>query len=410
MTSVLRQEASRFVFRPITVNSEGNGKDSPALAAILRDEIAHGGPITCARFMEVALYHPELGYYERDHKIVGQCGDFYTSVSVSELFGQMLAFQFAEWLEEIANRQLPIANLQIVEAGAHDGQLAEDVLHWLQMRRPDLFARLEYWILDPSPRRQLWQRDRLNKFAPRVRWFANWGEIHQVGGVSGVIFANELLDAFPVHRLAWSVAEQQWFEWGVKTAGESFIWTRLPQLSANVAALREPAVALNNRYGELRERAWANLAPVLPDGFVLERTPRAELWWETAAQSLRIGKLLTLDYGHNLNETINPTRPTGTLRAYRNHQLVTDILADPGEQDITANVNFAGVTLAGERAKLATIELIEQSRFLTRVAQRTMRRPASFGEWTSEQARQFQTLTHPDHLGRSFSVLLQQRA
>lgn len=401
------------MFRRVIANREADCKPSPSLAEILREEIARAGPLPCARFMEQALYHPEHGYYERDRSVVGKRGDFYTSVSVGELFGQLLAFQFAEWLGECGARNaeegMADAPLQIVEAGAHDGQLAEDILLWLQRRRPDLLTRIEYWILDPSVRRQEWQRGRLSMFAPRVKWFANWGEIQQAGSVNGVIFANELLDAFPVHRLAWSAGEQRWCEWGVRTAGDRFVWTRLAELHEHVAALAQPAAALSNLDESLRESSWASLAPVLPDGFILELAPFAELWWNIAAQSLRQGKLLTFDYGHTTGDVINPAKPGGTLRAYRDHHLVDDVLAAPGTQDITAHVNFAALTQAGVRAGLTTTELTEQSRFLTRIAQRTMQQPAVFCEWTRERVRQFQTLSHPDHLGRSFSVLLQER-
>ncbi|MBI5801066.1 MAG: SAM-dependent methyltransferase [Verrucomicrobia bacterium] len=397
------------MFRRVIANGGADCKPSPQVEQILRDEIARGGPVPCSRFMEVALYQPEHGYYERDRSVVGQRGDFYTSVSVGPLFGQMLGFQFAGWIEEIGGRQPATCNLQIVEAGAHDGQLAEDILNWLQRHRPDLAACIEYWILDPSVRRQEWQRERLSMFAPRVRWFASWAEIQQAGGVRGVIFANELLDVFPVHRVAWSAADQRWFEWGVRTVGERFIWTRLPALHLNVAALMQPGAALSNLDEGLRASAWASLAPLLPDGFILEIAPFAELWWELAAQSLRQGKLLTFDYGHATGDVINPSKPHGTLRAYRDHHQVDDILAAPGTQDITAHVNFAVVQHAGERAGLATVELTEQARFLTRIAQRTMQQPAAFGEWHGERVRQFQTLSHPDHLGRSFSVLVQER-
>jgi SAM-dependent MidA family methyltransferase len=380
---------------------------------ILRAEISRGGPISCARFMEIALYEPEHGYYERDRTVVGQRGDFYTSVSVGPVFGQLLAFKFAEWLEECglrnAERGIPHAPLQIVEAGAHDGQLAEDILNWLCRHRPDIHARIEYWILDPSRRRQEWQRGRLSMFAPRVRWFSNWAEIQQAGGVTGVIFANELLDAFPVHRVAWSAAEQRWFEWGVRAVGDRFVWARLPALNLNVAALMEPSAALSNLDAALRPSSWASLAPVMPDGFILEQTPFAEFWWELAAQSLRHGKLLTFDYGHTTGDVINPSKPHGTLRAYRDHHQVDDILAAPGTQDITAHVNFATIQHAGERNGLVTTELVGQGRFLTNIAHRTMQQPAVFGEWHGERVRQFQTLSHPDHLGRSFSVLLQER-
>ena len=395
------------MFRRVITNSEADCKPSPQAAEILRAEIAQEGAVSCARFMEVALYHPEHGYYEKDRTVVGQRGDFYTSVSVGPLFGQLLGFKFAEWLEGCGSLDAP---LQILEAGAHDGQLAEDIINWLNRHRPDVLPRVEYWILDPSRRRQEWQRGRLSMFAPRVRWFSNWAEIQQAGGVTGVIFANELLDAFPVHRVAWSAAEQQWFEWGVRTVGDRFIWSRLPTLHLNVAALREPAAALSNLDPTLRASSWASLAPVLPDGFILELSPFAEYWWELAARSLSCGKLVTFDYGHTTSDVINPTKPHGTLRAYRDHHLADDILAEPGTQDITTHVNFAAITHSGERAGLVTRELTGQGRFLTSIAQRTMQSPGAFGEWHGERARQFQTLTHPDHLGRSFSVLVQERA
>lgn len=402
------------MFRRVIANSKADCKPSRSLEAILHEEIARTGPLPCARFMEVALYHSDHGYYEQDRSVVGQRGDFYTSVSVGELFGQLLAFHLAGWLDElgarIAERGMANAPLQIVEAGAHDGQLAEDILLWLQRRRPELYTRIEYWILDPSLRRQEWQRGRLSMFGAHVRWFANWGEIQQAGGVSGVIIANELLDAFPVHRLAWSAAEQRWFEWGVRTMGERFIWTRLPALHANVAGLSQPSAALGDLDEALRESSWASLAPILPDGFILERAPFAELWWNVAAQTLREGKMLTFDYGHTSGDAINPSKPNGTLRAYRDHHQVDDILDAPGKQDITVHVNFAAITQAGARAGLTTAELTEQSRFLTRIAQRTIQQPLVFGEWTRERTRQFQTLAHPDHLGRSFTALVQERA
>ena len=119
---------------------------------VIREEIARHGPVSFARFMELALYAPGCGYYERPREI-GRRGDFFTSVSVGPVFGGLLAFQFAQWLEKIA----PPARRQLVEAGAHDGQLALDVLRWLRERRPDIFAALEYWVIEPSPVRRAWR-------------------------------------------------------------------------------------------------------------------------------------------------------------------------------------------------------------------------------------------------------------
>src|SRR5208283_2626300 len=123
-----------------------------ALARQIHEEIKRQGPISFARFMELALYAPGLGYYERQREI-GRRGDFFTSVSTGPLFGELLGFQFAQWL----GRSGLFDKLQIVEAGAHEGTLAADILGWMRRRRTDLLARLEYCLIEPSPARRAWQ-------------------------------------------------------------------------------------------------------------------------------------------------------------------------------------------------------------------------------------------------------------
>ena len=119
------------------------------IAQILRKEVKRQGVIPFAEFMRLALYCPKYGYYEQASGRIGREGDFYTSVSVGSLFGELLAFQCAEWLEELSG-----VPLQLVEAGAHDGQLAVDILGWLSQNRPEIFRALEYWIIEPSARRR----------------------------------------------------------------------------------------------------------------------------------------------------------------------------------------------------------------------------------------------------------------
>src|SRR6267143_2759406 len=164
------------------------------LKNIIRREIEASGPIPFARFMELALYCPESGYYDRFANTVGKSGDFYSSVSVGPLFGELLAFQFARWIEEVK-----LESPRVLEAGAHDGRLAVEILDRLGLAKPGLFGKLEYWILEPSPRRQEWQKRTLKSLAAKVRWFYSWDDLPQTG-VRGVIFSNELLDALPVHR------------------------------------------------------------------------------------------------------------------------------------------------------------------------------------------------------------------
>jgi SAM-dependent MidA family methyltransferase len=119
--------------------------------------------------------------------------------------------------------------------------------------------------------------------------------------------------------------------------------------------------------------------------------------------------LLTLDYGLTEDELLSPQRMGGTLRAYQRHHLAEDVLADPGEQDITAHVNFSGLRTIGEAAGLKTDALCSQEQFLTRIAAPVLSHTSGFGPWTTQRTRQFQTLTHSNHLGRVFRVLVQSR-
>jgi SAM-dependent MidA family methyltransferase len=356
--------------------------------------------------MELALYCPVHGYYETEKDNPGHHGDFYTSVGVGELFGQFLAFQFAEWLR--AGVHSPRSTARIVEAGAHDGRLAKDILAWLQLKRPKLFEQIEYWVIEPSPGRQKWQKETLKNFAPRVRWFSGFDHASRIthhAGLNGIIFSNELLDAMPVHRLGWDAQNKKWFEWGVTVDGERFVWARIPDTLAPQSGERAGARGFNP---SSILHLPSSLLAALPDGYTIETCPAAESWWREAATVLGRGKLLTIDYGFTADELFSPARRHGTLRAYFRHHASDDLLANVGEQDLTAHVNYSAIRAAGESAGLKTESFLTQSQFLTRILEKTLREK-TFGEWTSAQARQFQTLTHPEHLGRAFRVLVQSR-
>lgn len=322
------------------------GSLSP-FAQILTAEMqrAPEGAISFARFMELALYHPDHGYYNRSQPIIGKSGDFYTSVSVGPLFGQLLA------------HFLQRENVQtIVEAGAHDGALARDIL--------TANPRFNYIIVEPSPKLRAQQRSTLGAFK-QVQW------ANEIPELEGAIISNELLDAFPCHLLRWS--GQNWIELGVSP---NFTFTPLPHRTI------EPPEAIKP------------LEPHLPANFTIEHTPAAAAWWKAAAQKLRRGLLLAIDYGDEQHNLWTPNRPNGTLRAYKNHKLADDPLANPGEQDLTAHVNFTPLL------ELGGGELHDQSRFLSRIAADyfTQHPP------TASQVRQLQTLTQ--HFAQ-FKVLVQ---
>jgi SAM-dependent MidA family methyltransferase len=368
------------------------------LFKLIRREIVTGGVLPFARFMELALYCPDYGFYEVKKDNPGRRGDFYTSVSVGELFGQLLAFQFSKWLETETDG--PKSRAGIVEAGAHDGKLAGDILAWLQIRRPKLFEQIEYCIVEPSARRQEWQREKLKTFAPRVRWFA---DLHAapLQHLNGIIFSNELLDAMPVRRFGWDAGKRKWFEWGVTLDGEKFVWAKVRK---SEGGSQKVEINLPSALCHLP----SGLLAVLPDGYTVEISPAAENWWRDAANILERGRLMTIDYGLGADELFSPDRLHGTLRAYFRHHVVDDILANVGEQDITAHVNFPAIRIVGETAGLRTGDFSTQAQFLTGILGKAVE-DKSFGNWSASRTRQFQTLTHPEHLGRAFRVLVQSR-
>ncbi len=350
----------------------------------IRREIVERGPISFERFMELALYAPGVGYYERTLGQTGRGGDFYTSVSVGPVFG----FLLAAWIAQVGGGW---ERFDVVEAGAHDGRLAEDVLGALDRFWPAVAGRVGYRILEPSEARAGVQRARLSRWAERVQWHRGWDEPGLGGGVSGVIFSNELLDAMPVRRWVWDAVEQRWWEAGVTIEGGRLAWCRMDRDGSGLLADLEP------------------LELVLPGGYVVETHEAAEGWWRAAAGAIARGWLLAFDYGYDEDGRILPERTEGTARAYWRHRRCDDLLARPGEQDLTAHVDFPRLIAAGEAAGLRTGAFVQQGRWLGRVATGVLEAGGEAAGWLGERVRGLQTLLHPEHLGQAFRVLAQSR-
>ena len=348
----------------------------------MRREVVEQGTISFARFMEMALYAPGLGYYERESAQTGREGDFYTSVSV----GPEMGFLLAAWLAGVfAGGE----GFQWIEAGAHDGRLASDILSALDAFFPETARRLRYRILEPSEARRSVQGRGLSSWGDRITWCRNWDEIGI--GVRGVVFSNELLDAMPVHRLAWDARDRRWRECGVTWCEGRWEWS-----------LREPA-------WNLLPSELDPLADVLPDGFIFETSPAAMNWWQHAARAVGEGWLVAFDYGFGEEDAVRPERVHGTARAYCRHRVSDDLLARPGEQDLTAHVDFSRIIREGERNGLRTEAFLPQGRWLGRVATSVMAGGGRAAEWLTDHARGLMTLTHPAHLGHAMRVLVQRR-
>lgn len=365
------------------------------LVAVVRAEIERSGPIPFDRFMGLALYHPEHGYYERRLDQTGRSGDFYTSVSVGSLFGRLLAARFRYWWES-AGMEHPM----VVEVGAHDGQLAADVLGALAVPGKPVAEVAAYWIIEPSPRREAVQRRKLQDYSGTVHWVRSFEELRgALGGreVQGVIFANELLDAQPVRRLGWDAGRRRWFEWAVAWNGIRFEF----QPAAGFCGAPPTGVKW-----DWLCRLPAPLQAAIPNGFTVEVGTAAEDWWTAAASVLERGWLVGVDYGFETEACLAPDRATGTLRGYRSHRLVADVLDAPGEMDLTASVDFGSLRFCGERAGLRTNVLQSQEAFLAE-ALRLLALAGADSTFTPSERRQLQTLLHPAHLGRAFRVLVQ---
>src|SRR5208282_2346659 len=191
---------------------------------------------------------------------------------------------------------------------------------------------------------------------------------------------------------------------GVAVEGKKFVWARCHDSLTPQSGERAGARGLPSAFSSLP----SDLLAVLPDGYTVEISPAAENWWREAAGVLEHGRLMTIDYGLGADELFSPNRPHGTLRAYFRHHIADDVLANPSEQDITAHVNFPAIQAAGESAGLTTESFSTQAQFLTRILEKAAK-DKTFGDWTASRTRQFQSLTHPEHLGRAFRVLIQSR-
>lgn len=344
------------------------GTAGAEVARSLRETIAREGPITFARFMATALYHPTDGYYSSGRAAIGRRGDYFTSVSVGPIFGRMLAAQFAEIWEKLGRPE----EFTIVEQGAHDGQFAADVLAALRERAPELFEMLRYRIVEPFPVLAERQREKLDAFSGRVEWVAS---LEEMAPFVGVHFSNELLDAMAVHL---SVGENgTWGERFVEAVAGEFAFVDRP---VSLPELLEKLPAAPNE----RHETEVNLA--------------ALAWIDALSPKLRRGVILIADYGFVREEFYAPHRKRGTLQSYAAHRVVASPLTQVGTSDLTAHVEWTSLADRAEKCGLTIAGFADQHHFLTGLLAKN---PALAGP----NGRALQTLLHPEFLGTRFQFL-----
>lgn len=307
------------------------------LAERLRELIRREGAITFHDWMKTALYDPAGGYYQRsDRERWGRAGDYRTSPERSALFAATFARYFARLYEELGRP----ATWTIVEGGAGSGDFARGVLHTLARQFPKILDATRYVVSDISLARA---RERLVEFGDRVRFFSDWDRISVD---NGIVFSNELLDAFPVHRV---VQTEDGLRELYVTLDEdgAFSWS--------TGSLSTPWLSEFCQAYSLR----------LVAGQTIEINLEIEDWFERVASTLANGFVITVDYGAESAELYDATlRTDGTLRGFRRHEFVDDVLGRPGESDITASVNWTQVKRAGERWGLRVVDFASQDKFL----------------------------------------------
>ncbi len=367
----------------------------------IADLIRERGPQTVAAFIELALYDPEHGYYARAGQRSGRAGDFFTSVDVGPLFGELLALQLAE-MWRLLNAGAGPTPFDLVEAGAGNGRLSADILRAARVRDPDFYDAVRLHLVEASAAARAAQMSTLADVAERL----SSSSAALPASFEGALVANELLDALPVHQVVMRESGLREVYVAAVTAVPHTVPHTVPRTVCGTVCGTElqlvegppstPALA------EYLERAGVRLEP----GWRAEINLRAIEWIRDAARRLTRGFIILVDYGHEAAELYSPTHAGGTLTTFARHRsdgpeaAAPAWLRDPGEHDITAHVDFTSIRAAAEAEGLTTVGFLDQTYFVLALLpflpdpQSAIRNPQS------------KTLLMPGGLGSTHKVLI----
>jgi SAM-dependent MidA family methyltransferase len=349
--------------------------------------------------MSLALYHPEHGYYARAARRTGRNGDFFTSVDVGPLFGTLLARQFGEMWRLLRDSRSGTRDtdpdFDLVEAAASSGQLARDILDAAHATDPEFYAAIRLHLVESSHKARAAQRDNLGAHA--VKLVASSGRLPDA--VHGVIYANELLDALPVHSVTMT-------EHGLR---EHYVDLRDGRLVERVG---RPSTEALERY-----LAAANVQ--LQPGMRAEINLSALAWMTRACLTLHRGFLALIDYGHEARELYSPTHAHGTLTTFHRH--VADQgragreatpstsppwLEDPGNHDITSHVDLTSIRRTAEELGCVTAGILDQTYFLLALGMSELMDAADTSLAATRRRLAFKTLMLPGGLGSTHKVMV----
>ncbi len=353
------------------------------LERIIKETIVNQGSMLFEDFMQRALYTPDLGYYMGESIPIGRSGDFYTSSSLGSFFGVLMAHQIEEMWEIKGTPE----DYVFVEFGGATGHFAKDVLDCLK-KRP-IYSSLKYVIVELNPRLASRQSSLLQEHLDVVRWIR---DIRELGPFRGIIFSNELLDAFPVSLIEIKKAApmELCLDWENNSLKEVYKTPR----DAVVDYLMEycPKIFQEGFY---------------QDGYRTEVNLRIRDWLRDCSMTLQEGFLITIDYGYSAYEYYAPERNRGTLLCYYSHRVNENPYERIGEQDITAHVNFSSLKRWGEAEGFTTCGYCSQGVYLASLGiEKAIRHLYGNNPDAFAMAR-LKTLLMPQGMGASHKVLVQ---
>jgi SAM-dependent MidA family methyltransferase len=352
------------------------------LRGIIEREIRERGPIPFSRYMELCLYHPEFGYYSRNAAQFGKAGDFYTSSDVHAVFGRLLARQFDEMWRALGSP----ATITLKELGPGRGLFAQDVLDWSEKKFPDFFGAVRYVLVEQSPalRERIEQTLSRHLESGKAATVTELSSTESNGIGATIVFANEFFDALPVEI--------------VSSRGSLRIDTSDGRFIESWASSSAEELEFLDRYS------------IHPEDEARIEVPLAsQRCIEDTLHGIDRGFFLAIDYGFTRNEQL-AGRHIGTLKAIRQHSMSANPYEAPGEQDITADVNFTALAAAAEKCGFQIQKLITQSQFLLGIGEANQFADA-FEDCRMPQERakvalQLKHLVTPAGMGENFHVLM----
>lgn len=353
-----------------------------SLSEIIQTTIQKEGPISFRDFMEMALYHPELGYYTSAGNKIGKEGDFYTSPYLTNAFGHVIAKQLEEMWQLTGKN-----DFLIVEYGAGMGSLCIDILSQLKANK-EFYQQLKYCIIEKSEVMRTKEQSAITnlQISEKVYWH---NSINEIPAFTGCVIANEVVDNFSVHKVV--MVEDE---------------------------LMEVFVGYNNGFVEVLKPAqpvlkdyFRQLEVQLPVGFWTEVNLQAIDWIKNISASLHKGFVLTIDYGYPSSELYQSNRRSGTIACYNKHTVNDLPYTNIGQQDITTHVNFSALNLWGAKNGLMNCGFTNQSQFLLSLGLTEYIREVEKTEKSNFEARKKLSLLHNllISMGRKMKVLVQQK-